>query len=190
MKIKIAHYCFALLLVLSGCANYNVKYTRTPGTDYSKYKTYAWIPADSSQGKYINRKHLNDRIMYYANDALNKKGMTVNTTNPDVAIRFYTYTEDKVEYQYTPPPAYVSFGFRGPGYYMGYSPMLAPATVTPRNYKEGSLVIEMVDVQSQQVVWKSEASSVVDQTTDIDKVLNGAIRDMATTLPIRMNKKK
>jgi hypothetical protein len=190
MKINITHCCVALLIILSGCANYNVNYTRTPGTDYSKYKTYAWIPADSSQGKYINRKHLNDRIMYYANDALGKKGMTVNTTNPDAAFRFYTYTEDKVEYQYTPPPAYVSFGFRGPGYYMGYSPMLAPATVTPHNYKEGTLVIEMLDVQSQQVVWKGEASSVVDRTTDIDKVLNGAIRDMTYTLPIRIKTQK
>lgn len=175
----------AAVALLTGCANYHVNYTRTPGTDYSKYKSYAWIPPDSTSGQYLNRKHLNDRVLFYSNDALAKKGLSLNTNNPDAVFRFTTNAVDKVEYTYDPPPVAVSFGFRGPGYYMGYSPMMAPATITPHNYKEGTLILEMVDVQSQNVVWKGEASSVVDQTTNIDNVLKGAIREMMTTLPVR-----
>jgi hypothetical protein len=190
MNIKTCLYWISVLLTVTGCANYNIKYTKTPGTDFTKYQSYAWIPSDSTSGKYINRKHLNDRILFYGNEALAKKGLSVNSTNPDAVFRFSTYTVDKVEYQYNPPPVSVSFGFGGPGYFMGYNPMLAPATVTPRNYKEGTLVIEMLDTRSQQVLWSGEASSVLDNSTDIDNVLKGAINQMMTTLPVRIKTTK
>ena len=131
--MKISHLILVLFL-LSGCSTYNVTYERKPGTDYTRYKTYAWLPADSTPGN--NKQFLNDRIMYYSNQQLAAKGMQIDVNNPDAVFNFYTYTVDKVQYQYNPPPASMSFGFGGPGYYMGYAAPLAPATVTQINYKE------------------------------------------------------
>lgn len=175
-----------ILSVIAGCSNYNITYNRTPGTDFSKYRTYAWIPPDSTPGKFVNRKHLNDRIIYYSGVELANKGLSVNTGEPDAVFNFYTYSIDKVEYQYSPPPASVSFGYGGPGYYMGYSAPIGSATVMQYNYKEGTLVMEMIDTKSQTVVWKSVASQAIDQTTDLDAVLKGAIHSMMSTLPVKV----
>ena len=174
-----------LLVVLSGCSAYNITYQKTPGTDFSKYRTYAWLPPDSSVGKFVNKKYINDRVMYYTNINLSKKGMRVDTKKPDALFNFYTYTVDKVEYQYNPPPASVSFGFGGPGYYMGYAAPLAPATVTPLTYREGTLVLEMYDAGSKDLVWKGIVTKALDRSVDIEAELNAAISRTLYTLPVK-----
>ena len=189
-KMKISQLYILILFLLAGCSAYTVTYERKPGTDYSRYKTYAWLPADSTPGKNFNRKYLNDRIMYYCNQQLAAKGMQIDVNNPDVVFSFYTYTIDKVQYQYNPPPASMSFGFGGPGYYMGYSAPLAPATVTQINYKEGTLVIQMLETKTQQEVWKGVVSKTFDQGVDVDAELRSAIAKTMYTLPVRVQAAK
>ena len=89
------------------------------------------------------------------------------------------------QFQYNPPPASVSFGFGGPGYYMGYSAPLAPATVTPLTYKEGTLVLEMYDAGTKDLVWKGIVTKALDRSVDIEAELNAAISRTLYTLPVR-----
>jgi hypothetical protein len=178
-----------VVTTLMSCSAYNINYERKPGTDFSKYHSYAWLPPDSTSGKYVNKKYVNDRIMFYTNRQLAQKGMHIDAQKPDALFNFYTYTVDKVEYQYNPPPAAVSFGFGGPGYYMGYAAPLAPATVTPVTYREGTLVIEMYDVATQSLVWKGVVTKALDRSVDIDAELNAAISRTMFTLPVKPSRK-
>lgn len=174
-----------VLLALASCSTYQVSFERTPGVDFSKYKTYAWAQPDNSAGKYVNKQYLNDRVIYYSNQQLAKKGMTIDVNKPDVVFSFQSYSQDKVEYQYNPPPAYVNFGFGGPGYYMGYAAPMAPATVTANNYTEGTLVMYMTDPSNQQVLWKGFVSKALDQAYDLDAELQPAITKVMYTLPLK-----
>ncbi|MFM7217400.1 MAG: DUF4136 domain-containing protein, partial [Bacteroidota bacterium] len=83
-------FTFLTLLLLAGCSAYQVAYDRKPGTDFSKYHTYAWLPPDSTNGKFVNKKYINDRVMYYSNQQLAAKGMTVDASKPDALFNFYT----------------------------------------------------------------------------------------------------
>ncbi|MFM9050713.1 MAG: hypothetical protein ACKOKF_00145, partial [Bacteroidota bacterium] len=71
-----------LMILLVGCSAYQVAYDRKPGTDFSKYRTYAWLPPDSVNGKFVNKQYINDRVMYYSNQQLSSKGMSIDKNKP------------------------------------------------------------------------------------------------------------
>ncbi|MFM9027694.1 MAG: DUF4136 domain-containing protein [Bacteroidota bacterium] len=173
------------MILLVGCSAYQVAYDRKPGTDFSKYRTYAWLPPDSVNGKFFNKQYINDRVMYYSNQQLSSKGMSIDKNKPDALFHFYTYTEYQIEYQYNPPPATVNFGFGGPGYYMGYAAPLAPATITQKTYQVGTLVMEMYDPSGNDVLWRGIVSKALDRSPDIDAELSQAIKRMFYSLPLR-----
>lgn len=188
-RMTYRHLLLSLVaMFLFGCSQYVVSYERTPGTNFSSYRTYAWIQPDNTSGKNVNKQYLNDRVIYYSNQELSRKGMTIDVNKPDVVFTFDSYSIDKVEYQYNPPPASMSFGFGGPGYYMGYSAPLAPATITPRTYQEGTLMIYMLEASTQRVLWKGVVSKVLDHPYDIDQELKPAITKVMYTLPLKVNK--
>jgi hypothetical protein len=177
------------ILLLSGCSAYQVSYNRKPHTDFSVYKTYAWLPPDSTIGKYLNRKYINDRIHWYSNQELNLKGMSINTENPDVLFQFSAYTIDHVDYQYTPPPVSIGIGFGGPRYYMGYAAPVGTGVVTSRTYKTGTLVIEMLLPSTGEILWKGVVSKALDPSPDIDSELQQAIKRVYFSLPIKQEPK-
>lgn len=179
-----------ILFALSSCMTYKVNYKIPDGTDFSKYNSYGFLPDDPQNAARPNRQYITQRIVFYCDEALKKKGMELNITNPDVAVRYTTYSQSKVEYQYNAPPASVSVGFGGPGYYMGYSQPVGTATITPYEYTEGTLHLEMFDTKTNAVIWSAWTSRVIDQTDDIDDVLKKAIQEMFYTLPKKASKKK
>jgi hypothetical protein len=111
--------------------------------------------------------------------------MAVRGDKPDVLFRFSAYTMDHVDYQYTPPPVSIGFGFGGPGYYMGYSAPVGTGVVTSHSYKTGTLVIEMLEAKSQEVLWKGVVSKALDRSPDIDTELQQAIRRVFFSLPVK-----
>ena len=179
-----------IILLLGGCSAYQVSYNRKPRTDFSQYKTYAWLPPDSTIGKFVNRKYINDRVLWYSNQQLSAKGMTISADKPDALFRFSAYTIDHVDYQYTPPPVSIGFGFGGPGYYMGYSAPVGTGVVTSHSYKTGTLVIEMLDPQGNEVLWKGVVSKAFDPSPDIDTELQQAIKRVFYSLPVKPASKK
>jgi hypothetical protein len=79
---------YIFILFLCGCSTYQISYDRKPRTDFSVYKTYAWLPPDSSIGKFLNRKYINERVLWYSNQQLTAKGMITSVDKPDVLFRF------------------------------------------------------------------------------------------------------
>ena len=181
---------FVIILLLSGCSPYQVSYNRKPHTDFSLYKTFAWLPPDSTVGKFVNRKYINDRILWYTNQQLTAKGMTINNEKPDVLFQFSAYTIDHVDYQYTPPPASIGISFGGPGYYMGYTTSMGAGVVTSRSYETGTLVIEMLLPSTGEVLWKGVVSKALDPSPDLETELQQAIKKVFFSLPIKPESKK
>ena len=181
---------YIFILFLCGCSTYQVSYNRKPRTDFSAYKTYAWLPPDSSIVKFLNRKYINDRVLWYSNQQLTAKGMIASVDKPDVLFRFSAYTIDHVDYQYTPPPVSIGIGFGGPGYYMGYSAPVGTGVVTSHTYKTGTLVIEMLLPGTEEVLWKGVVSKALDPSPDIDTELQQAIRRVFFSLPLKPASRK
>lgn len=177
-----------LSLLYLGCAKPSVLYSSEKMIDgYGAYKTYAFLPAtDTQYAKMINRQVLIPALVKEARNALEKKGLVLDTAHPDCLFTYHLVMNRKYEtsqQQYTGynaqtyNPATVPMyntstsGFSGNTYVRtGTDPYSDVAHFSsdnrPYSYagkvqidtlREGSMVIDMIDAKTRKVIWRSVA---------------------------------
>jgi len=151
-------------LFLTGCASISVTQDYDPAYDFSKLKTYGFIPITEEAGiDQLNATRLGDAIK----ENLNAKGYTLSE-NADFGIALFFTKDTKTSIQSTG-----GYGY-GYGYgYRGYGGMGGSTYVT--QYEEGTLVIDFVDMAKQELVWRgvgtgalSDSPSVEERTANIN----------------------
>jgi hypothetical protein len=156
---------------------------------YNAYKTYAFVPTtDTQYARIINRQVLVPLLIEEVTRQLNAKGLTLDTAHPDclftynlVVKRDMNATRDQmVSYK----PQYYNAGEipnvnsysvgitgasavragtdPGSGYYY-YSSDNRPYSYYGSTYidtmREGSMVIDMIDAKTREVIWRTKAES-------------------------------
>ncbi|MDI3320702.1 DUF4136 domain-containing protein [Pinibacter soli] len=152
--------------------------------DFKKYNTYAFLPTtDTQYAKLVNRTVLVPLMVTEVKDQLDAKGMKLDTLHPDCLFTYelvmkydYQVSQDKVV-DYSPQtltradmPSYNSYsGLSGGSYVRAntdpfsnvyyYSSDNRPVTYHGKmqidTLREGSLVIDMIDAKSKEIVWRS-----------------------------------
>jgi len=192
MSIKFLFFLFAAGLLLSSCSGeLHTSSWKASGVNLKTYKSYAWIaPGDSILGNRRDDKLYAGTIQHFADLELKKKGFAVNSQDPDAVFMFDTRLEDHVRYTQSPSVSVgVAVGGPGyygaPGYYMGGMVPVAGGDITASYYKQGTLIIEMYDLKTSKLLWRGLASKDIDQTTDINYLLQKAIHDIFIYLPVK-----
>jgi hypothetical protein len=153
--------------------------------DLKNYRSYAWLaPDDSVFNRKREDKTYGDYIMYTANMELQKKGMQIDTLTPDAIFVFETFMEEK-EMQTQSPTVSVGVGFGGPGYYVGGAAPVAGGEIRTVPYTEGTLVFNMIDTRTGNLIWEGGAISALTMSDDIHKKIKTAIIYTFRKLPIR-----
>jgi hypothetical protein len=137
-------------LFLTGCASISVNQDYDPAYDFSKLKTYGFIPITEEAGiDQLNATRLGDAIK----ENLNAKGYTLSE-NADFGIALFFTKDTKTSIQSTG-----GYGY-GYGYgYRGYGGMGGSTYVS--QYDEGTLVIDFVDMAKQELVWRGVGTGVL-----------------------------
>lgn len=170
----------AVAVMAVGCSSLSLQYDYDQYADFSSYRTFAWTKApvkataDANTPKEVNTL-LDQRIRRAVNVNLMEKGMQLNTDNPDMLIAYHTGVQDKVDvtdwgYSY---PAY------GPGWYGGRD-------VSVYNYEEGTLIIDLIDAKTHQLVWRGTATDVLEENPSperIEKKINSVVEQMLAKYP-------
>jgi hypothetical protein len=144
----------SLVMLVAGCSSISVNYDYDPAADFTVYKTYAWIQqptnvsgnAAQAQGQ---SALVGKRIMNSVDAALSVKGLSM-ADDPQLLVVYHTGVQDKMEvtdYGY----GYGPYG----GWYGG------GGGVDVYEYKEGTLIVDMVDAASKQLVWRGTAQGVL-----------------------------
>ena len=164
-----------VLMLLTGCASAPTKDIQVdaqadPKTNFSGYKTYAWLGAaaivNDPHGQWEPPQFDSDaEIMFLIDRELRKRGMSKNTADPDLVIAFAAGidmealelkvdTETKMD-------------------------ML-------KNVPQGGLVVVLVDSESGFVIWIGAATAEVQESPDTQTVkarLEYAVTQMLKKLP-------
>src|ERR1044072_2081343 len=132
-----------LLLGIGGCAVTDVDRT----ADFSHYKTFAWGKADIQVEHPAYRSDLiNKNIKTTVEKEFAKRGILLNSKNPDFLVSYHTYTEKKERQTGGGYYGYPFYPFRyypfGWGWGMPYSWGGIPQVYT---YTEGTLIIDITD---------------------------------------------
>jgi len=162
---------FALAIVtLSACSTrYNYYVAGLNRTNLSAYRTFAWMPPEKgteSQNNFVADAKIKDA----ATQALTQKGLTLQQRDPDLLVSYTSIVGRGSRTNYYPMyagagmyPGY-GWGYGGLGWDGWYRPYYyaygAPfsyyvgTSVEREHYKEGTLIVDLVDRRSKQVVWR------------------------------------
>jgi hypothetical protein len=160
MKVQRAVFVLmAVMLLFAGkLSARQVKADYDRNADFGQYKTYSW-----EQVKTQNPLDV-DRIKSAVNAALVEKGWTQVDSGGDVCIMAMEITRN----QQTLNTFYDGFGggwgwrrFGGGGF-----GGLGEATTTTETYKVGTLVVDLFDAKTKQLVWRGNSSDALSNNSN------------------------
>jgi len=158
-------------------------------TDFTKFKTYAWLaPGDSVLNRYRTEKLYAGYITYAANQELKNRGLKSDTLRPDAIFVFNTGVNEVTKYSQSPTLS-VGVGVGGPGYYVGGSVPVAGGNITATTVEDGTLSYDMYDTQTGKLVWTASTKKTFKMSDDIQQILGIATKNIFKKLPIKISKK-
>ena len=179
--MRMGFLCIAALL-LAGCSNEIHVYSDTdPDYDLWSYKTFNWGPTlDSEQDKNpLRYNEFNDkRIKTATDEQLRQLGYRIDSDHPDLILHYHIVVEDQATIALEPY-----------GYFYGPFWMRMHTNVYP--YREGTLIIDMMDAKTNNLVWRGWAVSAIEDhytPAEVDHLIKSAVSRIFRKFPTRAAK--
>jgi Domain of unknown function (DUF4136) len=155
MKVQRAVFVLMgmMLLFVGKLSAGQVKTDFDRNADFGQYKTYSWEQVKTQDPLNV------DRIKTAVNTALAAKGWTQVASGGDVSIIAMEITHN----QQTLNTFYDGFG--GGWGWRGFGG-LGEATTTTETYKVGTLVVDLFDAKTKQLLWRGTASDTLSNNSD------------------------
>ena len=175
MTVKISRMmmsvCFLLALAGNALAQ-KVSVDADQGTDYTKYKTFAFAP-----GRPAGNPMVHQRIIAGIEAQLVSKGMRKVEFNPDLVVVYHVATDTQV-----------SINTMGGGPFGGWR--FGTGTAYVDKVPVGQLVVDIGDRNARRFVWRGTASGTISSKQEKnEKVLNTALTKMFQNFPQPAEKK-
>ena len=162
-----------MVLLASASSAQQVKTDYDRSANFGQYKTYAWEKVKTKDTLDV------DRIKSAVNAVLATKGWTQVETGGDVSVIALEMTQN----QQTLNTFYDGFGggwswrrFGGGGF--------GEATTTTETYTVGTLVIDLYDAKSKQLLWRGSASDTLSNNSNKNiKNLDKGVEKMFKKFP-------
>lgn len=168
--IKLTHV-LASTLLLAACSNFTVDSDYTPDTDFESFKTYRWYSEelrDPAALEYLGGDIFDRRVRDSINAELSAKGFALKSEGEvDFKVNYGVLTEDRQDIR-----TYNTYGGYAPGW--GYGGAygyggLGTTSTQVINYKQGQLIIDIIDPQQEVLVWRGSAEGRIPKNESPDK---------------------
>ncbi len=176
-----------ILTALCGCANkLTIDTDYFEGTDFSGYKTYRWYDdvSPSRTADYRSYNSSDKLIRETANAVLREKGMNLaGSGGAEFLVNYRLSADEKMDMNayYNQPGVHggVATGTYGTSMALGVN----LGNPGPVYYKEGTVVLDIIDARSRKVVWRGVAEGRLPQSQDmsLDK-RNQIIREVVPAI--------
>lgn len=180
MKIKnILLPVLAAAMIASCTPSLNIRSDYDHSVDFTGYKTYSLYNLRTKGD--VNSLNA-DRIVKYIRAEMAKKGYQENLNNPDIMINAVSVLKNKQGIA----ASATSYGYGGSYRPYGYwgRPSTGYATVQTYDYKDGSLIIDIVDAKTKKLVWQGSANAEINRTPkDPDAAISDVIGKIMKDFP-------
>jgi Domain of unknown function (DUF4136) len=152
-KILLKALLLGSVLVMVGCASQpRISSQARPNVDFSAYKSYGWVtPLATDKAGYstIITSHFKAAVQAQ----MAARGYSYDASNPDLLVNFFSNVETRTETRSSSSMSMGYFGYRGGyGYGMGFP--IYGGGVESRNYKVGTVSIDVVDAKRKELIWE------------------------------------
>jgi hypothetical protein len=155
MKVQRAVFVLmGLMLMFAGMSSAGqVKTDYDRNADFAQYKTYSWEQVKTQDPLDV------DRVKSAVSAALTAKGWTQVDSGGDVSIVVMEMSHN----QQTLNTFYDGFG--GGWRWRGFGGM-GEATTTTETYKVGTLVVDLFDAKTKQLIWRGNSSDTLSNNSN------------------------
>jgi len=181
MKTAVLLLTACALALITGCSSVNIKHDYDSDANFAALKTYTWMAAptnaNGSVQAALQRNSLMDkRIKESTNRQLAAKGYTTDANNPDFLVTYHVGAENKINV--------TDWGYG----YGRYGRLYGGGSVDVYQYKEGTLIVDVVEAGSRQLLWRGFATATIDpnastetRTKKIDEVITKILAEFPPT---------
>jgi len=171
-----------LLCVATGIYSCGPAVTTTKPTNdnLSKYSTFSYLPNSAIEmPDQSYNDSVNSLVIQQINENMMDAGYKLDRSKPDLLVLVSTKIDQETETE--TDPVYARYGYYNrPGvgvnsyynnyYYRGYTtyPAVVGYDTDTYSYKDGTLVVQLVDRESRETVWKGMSStSIYDSSSTV-----------------------
>jgi len=153
-----------------------------------QYHTFSMYKLD---GKTDALSELNaNRITTAVKNEMLKKGFTENTTNPELLVNTVAILKDRQSVSSNTDFYGYGGGYRPYAWGGGMGGVSANTTYNVENYKDGSLIIDIVEAASKKLIWQGTGNSEIDKPLkDPDKQIPAAVTKIMASFPGELSTK-
>ncbi|WP_167495830.1 MULTISPECIES: DUF4136 domain-containing protein [Desulfosediminicola] len=177
----------SIVFLLGGCSTMEVQHSTNSSEKLSSLTSFAWIDSVEDGGRVRTPKPEVDRFVRQAVEReLVVKGYSrAEPDSADFLISWFGKLDEKIQHQD------ISHFYRSYGYGSALAAAL-PETVEEgsiqKSYKEGTLVIDIVDRESGNLIWRGSATDTIVRKVDereAGMIINKAVREIMNGFPRR-----
>jgi hypothetical protein len=157
---------------LTACSTLSTSTDYKPGTDFGKYKTFAFKDTEN-----IKNAILVDRIKRAVSTQLTAKGLTLVDENPDLWVVAHPRLSKQTQ---------INTYNTGWGYGWGWRGGMGMQTSNVEEIPVGTLIIDLVDARARELVWRGTASDTLKESAtpeEREKNLNAAMAKLFEKFP-------
>jgi hypothetical protein len=167
--------------------------SKEKGADLKQYKTYTWAkPGDEEYQRTYDKKEAIGFIIQLTDVELKNKGFIKTADNPDAVFIVDTKLEEHVAYTKMPGPN-DGFGAGVPvytggsygGFSVGYYGPVQSSQTVEREFLEGSILLEMYDSKTNNLLWRSWTTEQITNNTDLDKAIRKTVKKLVAQMPVK-----
>lgn len=189
-----------MVYLISACSSpLNITTDYDDTVNFSQLKKYAWHAHNEhnhASKKYLNNELVDKRIRLNIEQQLAEKGFVLQDGKADFLVNYTVTIEDKTDIRsyntyngYSPGFRYgMGVGTYGSGVSIGYSSGASPQVTY---YQQGILVIDMVDPNTETLIWRGMADGRLpkNQTQeDISEMVQRVVMKTLSNFPPEANK--
>jgi hypothetical protein len=165
---------FMLLFVAISSRGQTVKTDFDPSAHFSSYKTFMWIEPPHIRADPL----MEPRLVNAVNSALISKGWQLVQSGADVGIVAHVATKER----HTLETFYDGFGGGWGWHHWGGG--MGTAYTTVESYEEGTVVLDLFDAHTKQLIWRGVATDTLTEKPQKDtKKLEKAVDKMFKDFP-------
>jgi hypothetical protein len=164
------------VFLLTGCASMDVSSYVARGVTFEQYRTYNWAPTEprpTGDPRLDNNPFFHDRIRLEVEKQLAARGFEkTESQTPELLLHYHASAIERLD-----------LGAVDPEYER-------PHGGEPYVFEAGTILLDFVDVRTDQIIWRGWARSsldgVVENQTWMEERIDEAVRRILATLPSRL----
>jgi len=147
------------LLACGACVGPDVRTDFDPGAEFDRFKTYAFAGlTDLNKGGLLDNSLVRKRLEHMVDEQLTLKGLRQVSLeqHPDLLVHYWVGVVEKQRVETMAPAAGAGVWRGGYGY----------RNVTTYEYKEGTLVVDLVEAGKNELVWRASVVAILGDNAD------------------------